>query len=565
MNIVEFALKLKDMASMPLRNFGTTAGQTFTRAKAMTDNLSTHNRVLGLSYNELQAKIKQVENTIRTSTIPSQIRAARKELEALQRQSANHAGNTSGSIPSGKSSGGGLMGSAGGLLKGAAIIGGLTMAVGAISQLADAGEAAYKAQSVAETRLTAVMHNTMGARKEDVKSIIDFATAQEKLGVIGADVQIAGAQELSTYLTKKETLQSLIPIMNDMTAQQFGLSASQEQSVGIATMLGKVMDGQVGGLSRYGYKFDKAQEKILQFGTEAQRAATLIEVVNGSVQGVNAALAATPEGLLKQQENAIGGLQVRFGSYVVQAKAAFAPLISVAMEFAEKLLPVLEQFIQPLASGVQLVVEWIKEAQSSTGGWMDYINIIKNVLVNNVFPVFQKLWNLVFNIVTSLFDFIKNSELLKDIFSVIYTLFGQVYDIIGFVVDALSWIFNSIIMPIINGIEKAYRFAKELLGGDVTINQQATVTTVSSPLEKKDQQTTQQLLSNIAGNTAANNASAKGTESSISGGGQKIVNIQMPKFLDNINIYPASVTEGVNDMERMMREMFARILLEGGY
>jgi len=37
-------------------------------------------------------------------------------------------------------------------------------------------------------------------------------------------------------------------------------------------MLGKVMKGQTSALSRYGYAFTKAQEQILKFGTEIERA-----------------------------------------------------------------------------------------------------------------------------------------------------------------------------------------------------------------------------------------------------------------------------------------------------
>ena len=48
-----------------------------------------------------------------------------------------------------------------------------------------------------------------------------------------------------------------------------------EQAAQIGSMLGKVMEGQTGALSRYGYKFDEAQEKILKTGTEAERAAVL--------------------------------------------------------------------------------------------------------------------------------------------------------------------------------------------------------------------------------------------------------------------------------------------------
>ena len=99
--------------------------------------------------------------------------------------------------------------------------------------------------------------------------------------------------------------------MNDMVAQQYGYNATQESAVNIATMMGKVMDGQVGALSRYGYKFDEAQEKILKYGTEAEKVATLTEVISESVGGMNAALAQTDEGIMKQQADRIGDIQER--------------------------------------------------------------------------------------------------------------------------------------------------------------------------------------------------------------------------------------------------------------
>ena len=111
---------------------------------------------------------------------------------------------------------------------------------------------AYAGQEIAETKLANNMRNTMGARDEDIQSIKDLCSAQQQLGVIGDEVQLSGAQELATYLEKKSSLEKLIPVMNDMLAQQYGLEASQESAAQIATMLGKVMDGQVGALSRAG-------------------------------------------------------------------------------------------------------------------------------------------------------------------------------------------------------------------------------------------------------------------------------------------------------------------------
>lgn len=172
---------------------------------------------------------------------------------------------------------------------------------------------AYIAQSEVETKLAVNMRNTMSAREEDIESIKKLCSAQQELGVIGDEVQLAGAQELATYLSEKSSLEQLIPIMNDMLAQQYGLNATQENAAQIATMLGKVMDGQVGALSRYGYKFDEAQAKILKFGEESERAAVLADVISSSVGGMNAELAKTDIGRQKQLENTLGDIKEQMG------------------------------------------------------------------------------------------------------------------------------------------------------------------------------------------------------------------------------------------------------------
>ena len=150
--------------------------------------------------------------------------------------------------------------------------------------------AAYAEEDVAATKLANNMANMMGARQEEIDSIRELCAAQQELGVIGDEVQLAGAQEMATYLQKKSSLEALIPVMNDMLAQQYGLNATQEEAANIAMMLGKVMEGQTGALSRYGYYFDEAQEAILKYGTEEERAATLAAIVEDAVGGMKKAL-----------------------------------------------------------------------------------------------------------------------------------------------------------------------------------------------------------------------------------------------------------------------------------
>lgn len=227
---------------------------------------------------------------------------------------------------------------------------GATISVAAIVAAGKSAKNAYDEQAEANAKLARVMANTMGARKDEVKSIEDYIDAQERLGVVTGDVQTQGAQELATYLTLSSSLKTLIPVMNDMVAQQYGIGASAESAVSIATMLGKVMNGQTSALSRYGYSFTKAQEEVLKFGTEAQRAAVLAEVVGESVGGMNAALAATPNGRLQQVSNTLGKIQESFGQAVSNIAVLFIPALNVVCSVLATLATLANKVAQAFAN-----------------------------------------------------------------------------------------------------------------------------------------------------------------------------------------------------------------------
>ena len=204
----------------------------------------------------------------------------------------------------------------------------ITDAIGQVSSTMNTLTGFYASQVEVESKLQTVMRNTMNATDAEVQAIKDLCSAQQELGVIGDEVQLAGAQELATYMSKKESLAALIPVMNDIIAQQYGFNATQESAVNIATMMGKVFAGQVSALSRYGYTFDETQEKILKFGTEEQKAATLAEVVRQSVGNVNAELAKTDAGRMVQLNNTIGDIKEQVGQMLMP----FQALITQAAE-----------------------------------------------------------------------------------------------------------------------------------------------------------------------------------------------------------------------------------------
>ncbi|MFB9066527.1 hypothetical protein, partial [Flavobacterium branchiarum] len=94
-NTIDFVLRMRDMASSNLTRLGSTSQSVFNRMSQSANQMTGRNRILGMSFAELQNKIRQVEDTISRSTIPSQIAMARRELASLQRQSVSHSGNTS--------------------------------------------------------------------------------------------------------------------------------------------------------------------------------------------------------------------------------------------------------------------------------------------------------------------------------------------------------------------------------------------------------------------------------------------------------------------------------------
>lgn len=227
---------------------------------------------------------------------------------------------------------------------------GVGLSVTAVVSAAKDAKADYDEQAEANAKLAQVMRNTMGARSEEIKSIEDYIDALERAGVVTGDVQTAGAQELATYLQLSDSLKTLIPVMNDMVAQQYGIGASAESAVSIATMLGKVMNGQTSALSRYGYSFTAAQEAVLKYGTEAQRAAVLAEVVGESVGGMNAALAATPNGRLQQVSNTLGRIKEGFGQAVNQILVLFIPVLNVLCGALERVAALANKVAQSLAN-----------------------------------------------------------------------------------------------------------------------------------------------------------------------------------------------------------------------
>ena len=195
-----------------------------------------------------------------------------------------------------------------------------------------------------EAKVSRVMKNTTNASQKEIDALIELTADYEKLGVVSQETQLAGLQELGTYVSQKESLEKLLPVMNDMIAQQYGIGASMESASGIATMMGKVLgNGQVDALSRLGYKFDESQKKILKYGKEEKKVAMLSEIIQQSVGGMNQALAETDAGKLEIAASYFDDMRKSAGKAFTTIKAGLADTF---MDEIENVATVLDAFFK---------------------------------------------------------------------------------------------------------------------------------------------------------------------------------------------------------------------------
>lgn len=269
---------------------------------------------------------------------------------------------------------------------------GFDMALGSIRSLISGCKSlmsTYQTQIESESKLATTMKNSTNATDAQIESVKALASELQGLGVVGDEVQLAGAQELATYVSSTDSIKTMLPVLDDMIAQQYGYSASTESATTIATMLGKVLQGQTSALHRYGYSFTEAQERILKYGTEEERVATLAEVVNESVKGVNSALASTPTGKVKQLSNDFGDLKETLGNLITNVFYPIAQCLDVVVQKLNAAFSTLNSYVKEIfginvenvtGSGLSKISDSADDATDSVDDTTDSVKALKKSL-----------------------------------------------------------------------------------------------------------------------------------------------------------------------------------------
>lgn len=319
---------------------------------------------------------------------------------------------------------------------------------------------AYEVQNAAETKLTEIYRKRMGVSKQAAQATIEYASALQKQGVVGDEVMLSGAQQLATFAKYPKTVNSLMPAMNNLLVQQKGLNGTAQDATQIANLMGKVMQGQTGALKRVGVSFTKAQEKVLKYGTEEEKAAMLSKVITENVGDMNKAMLATPEGKIQQMKNSMGDLAESVGAMVAPALANVAQIISTHV------IPKVQQFITYIQSsgigakiqaGITLVGNAIKAIMPVISLVISNIMTVASTIASAVMPVLQTLIPIISNIISKLVSIASTISsivmpIVQKILAVVVPVMQKIVSVVG---SALSNVL-SVVSRVLNSVKSVF-------------------------------------------------------------------------------------------------------------
>lgn len=311
---------------------------------------------------------KMQKSTDQNVNVDKQLLAAQKQISAAEAeinrqiaQSDNEQKKFNDSVKQGKSEASGLVGKITALA--AAYLG-----INQVKSFLSNAWGGANEQIRSEQRLQSIMKNINGMTQDGIDLVKQRAQELEKTTDISQAAGIYGQSQLAEYVYDPKNIAGMTEAMYNLATETYGANVSQDQLAQTANMLGKVMMGDINALSRNGFKIDaiftEAEQKLLKTGTEAERAAMVIQMIDENLSGLAESVAQTPEGAVLQFANAWGAVQEKIGyglmPLVMQLTQLFMdklPLIeSVLMSVFGTLFNVFQGVLTASVSVVEFIV-----------------------------------------------------------------------------------------------------------------------------------------------------------------------------------------------------------------
>lgn len=330
-------------------------------------------------------------------------------------------------------------------LKGVGLTIASTFSLGKIKSFAEECVAGANVQIMAETKLQNNLMATGKATQANVEDLKKYASQLQKVGVIGDEVGMAGMSQLATFNLTSDSIKTLSDGMYNLAVNQKGVNATQEDMMGYANMIGKAMQGQATALTRVGVTMDEHQKKIIETGTEQQRASVIADVLKANYGDLNKEIANTPQGKQTQLINDLGDLKEVAGTLLL-------PIISKLVGWIQQLVNWFNN-LSPTTQKVILVTGGLVALLPSLIGMLTGVATIAGacgVSIGTIMGPALAVIAVVAGLVTAGIALYKNWDTVKEKAS---EIFGKIKDIIGGAIDKIKgffkfdWEFPKLKMP----------------------------------------------------------------------------------------------------------------------
>ena len=197
-----------------------------------------------------------------------------------------------------------------------------------------------------QARLKKLLTNTAGATKSEIDLLIKQASALEKVGVASKNNIITTMSQLATFDLTGSTISKLTPAILDYVLAEKGAAATSDDFKSMTNGLAQALNGQFGSLSRIGFVLDEETKKKIKSGTESERAAALVQVLNSTYKDFNKSLLDTPAGQLEALKRDFGDMKNQIGvalmpvmlDFVKIVREDLMPLVQKAADYVKKLV-----------------------------------------------------------------------------------------------------------------------------------------------------------------------------------------------------------------------------------
>jgi hypothetical protein len=178
--------------------------------------------------------------------------------------------------------------------------------------------AALESQAEQE-RLNNILRVTTGATQAQIDILNEQATALERIGVVtGGNIKMTQSQ-LATFDLQISTIKTLTPAILDYVTAEKGATASASDFKSMTNGLAQALNGNFASLTRTGFVLDEVTKNTIKSGTETERAAALVKVLNSTYKDFNANLRLTDSGQMQVLANTAREVQTNIGTGIIDA------------------------------------------------------------------------------------------------------------------------------------------------------------------------------------------------------------------------------------------------------